>query len=141
MATYDEDAVSTNPTFEAEFQVWLQVGMHASLITATVLVLRPIIYNMNTNYGALGPMISNGYGAESKNSYAMSNLSGAQRSRSENPRLEPSVTEPHTVSNVAPATCSASSRPQGSVETGSVESGNSQRMIIKKTTSWRIETL
>lgn len=140
LATFDEDALSSNPTFEAQFQVWLQVGMHASLITTTVLVLRPVIYNLNTNYGALGPMISHEYGAESKNSYLMSDLSRTPRPRFEETRFKQSLTEPHGMSSAAAAGCVRISAPKNNAETESVESGNSQRMIIKKKTSWTVQT-
>lgn len=141
LATFHEDALSTNPTFEAMFQVWLQVGMHASLITATVLILRPVIYNLNTNYGTLGPTISHGYSGASRGSYVMSNLSSAQRARHEDTMFVQGLTEPHGISDVTSASIGRvrSSAPKNNAETESVESANSQRMIIRKKTSWTIE--
>ncbi|OQN95363.1 hypothetical protein B0A48_18559 [Cryoendolithus antarcticus] len=142
LTTFNQSALSTNPTFEAQFQVWIQAGMHVSTISATVLILRPVIYNLSTNYGSLGPTISHAYGAASQATYVMSNLSGVQRSRQADTKFGQSLAESRGTEYIASASVghARNGAHRANVETESVESGSSQRMIIKKKTSWKIET-
>lgn len=116
--------------------------MHLSTISATILVLRPVIFTLNTSYGSLGPTITHAYAGGSKDAYVMKSLSGTTRSRQDATRFEQSLTEPHGVEHTTSAMGGrTAARAHGAnAETDSVGSEGSQRMIIKKNTSWTIET-
>jgi hypothetical protein len=90
-----------------------QIEMHLSLISATIPVLRPVIMNLSTSYSSLGPKESSKGYANSAGTYKLSTLK--------------------------PSAYSDGKASRNSPRTDSVESHNSEQMIIRKQISWRVE--
>lgn len=120
--------------------------MHFSLIFATIPVLRPVIKNMNTSYSSLGPVASSaGYGTSS-GTYKLSVLKKTSSHAAEREAASYGSNVPGTSAANATAFAFASSstyhrktEEEASPDTHSIESHSSERMIIRKQVSWRVE--
>lgn len=127
--SFDAHTVTTNPTFLSRFHVWIQVGMHLSTVSATVLILRPIMLRFNTSYGALGPSIAARYGEGSDGAYAMSSLEHTPNAATKPGRR---LVKPMHVSNATAAHERGSTDSQSSILT--------KNGAIIRDQSWRIES-
>jgi hypothetical protein len=156
LASLDADGLSTDPTLrQVSFAVWTQVEIHYSLVSATILCLRPVITNLATNYGALGPESKRLYGSGPGSAAATgSTLRMSRLERSINRtnvseqdnaiELASKVTPRHDLGYTVEACHGANPARMRSdngamkAETGSLASNDSKQMIIKKYTSWTV---
>jgi hypothetical protein len=85
VATFDQRGYTTNPTLlEDLFIVWTQTELNYSIMSATIPALRPIMNDLNTQFGGLGQDADGrgyGYGyAKASQNYQLSNLRSANAS-------------------------------------------------------------
>jgi hypothetical protein len=152
LATFDEEAWTTNPTFsECLFVVWTQAELNYSIISATIPNLRPVMNSLNTQFGGLGPMSSDYYGSgrRTNTNYELSNLrsaasknsvsknmanqdSAALEGRSAAKYREVWVSGSNVPGTEGPADDGRNTTRQISGDATSVGSNDSRRMIIRK---------
>ncbi|TEY61421.1 hypothetical protein BOTCAL_0169g00260 [Botryotinia calthae] len=157
LATFDVDGLTTNPMFlEDEFIVWTQSEMNYSVIAAIIPSLRPFVKNLSTYYGQeLGGR--SGYTLEDSENYQLSNLSSAYRNESHHREsriredVDPDDYKFRVWANDTGRGARKGKNPgegcskswNKAVEEGtdgvSVGSSDSQRMIIKKDTTWTVQ--
>ena len=144
LGTFDEHGYTTNPTLlEDLFMVWTQTELSYSLVSATIPTLRPVMNNLNTQFGGLGLNIDAGYGYPSTydkttGTYQMSNLRSMDK---KNTRNERSMNRPqgdpreHTYSYGVDTGQNEIKRTVPEHANGdatSVDSDDSRQMIIRK---------
>lgn len=148
LATYNREGLTTDPTLgEVLFVVWTQVELHFSIISATIPVLRPVVNNLNTSYSSLGPVVSSVDHAGSGSAYKLSTLKPASNvtgRQSAFPAGDKTCREAPTASAGASAFPDHNMqirnvKRRASPETDSIESHNSEQMIIRKQVSWKVE--
>lgn len=157
LATFNVDGLTTNPMFlEDEFIVWTQSEMNYSIIAAIIPSLRPFVKNLSTYYGQeLGGR--SGYTLEDSENYQLSNLGSAYRNESHHREsriredVDPDDYKFRVWANDTGRGAKKGKNPgEGSSklwnkagEEGtdgvSVGSSDSQRMIIKKDTTWTVQ--
>jgi hypothetical protein len=163
LATFDASGYTTNPTlFEDLFIVWTQTELNYSIMSATIPALRPVMNNLNTQFGGLGPDADGpgygyGYGNQSQH-YQLSNLRSADRShhsKEEYPSAKQSAAAldgrdvAYSCDVWVPGTEGEGPNrerengvqrktKQGGGDATSVDSNDSRQMIIRKDTSFQV---
>ncbi|KAF7867531.1 uncharacterized protein EAF02_009722 [Botrytis sinoallii] len=157
LARFDVNGLTTNPMFlEDEFIIWTQSEMNYSVIAAIIPSLRPFVKNLSTYYGQeLGGR--SGYTLEDSENYQLSNLGSAMRNESHHreSRIRADVdpddykfrvwaNEPELGARKGKNPGEGGSKLWNKAgEEGtdglSVGSSDSQRMIIKKDTTWTVQ--
>lgn len=159
LANFDANGLTKNPMFlEDKFIVWTQTELNYSVISAIIPSLRPFVKNLSTYYGQeLGGR--SGYTLEDSENYQLSNLGSGFRD--ENRRLDSRVGndvdpddykfrvwaneegERRSARKHKNVGESSNGWPGKSSDGGtdglSVGSSDSQRMIIKKDTTWTVQ--
>lgn len=125
--------------------VCMQIQISYAIIAMTTPCLRPFMSALNTHYG--GPKETRTPGgthasrtAKSDNSYSLSSLSRSRADRTEvtpDRRHDPEAA-PATRWDRADYRVAVMSR-NLSIDEGSTQSNDSQRMIISKNTEWQVE--
>jgi hypothetical protein len=161
IATFDQTGWTTNPTIREDlFIVWTQTELDYSIISATIPILRPFMQNLNSQFGGMGKT-SNGYGYgyehSSHRGYQLSNMKSADKSRSGN-EVEPGKStgaldpQPHDYNyeiwantqnqGELPAERKTErrnpSKDEANGDTTSVDSNDSQRLIIRKDVTFQV---
>ncbi|KAK3066516.1 hypothetical protein LTR53_017104 [Teratosphaeriaceae sp. CCFEE 6253] len=159
LASFDEAGFAADPTlFQAQFIAWTSTELNYSLVSATIPIIRPFVNNLSTNYGGGKGSGSNGSGyggGRSARNYIRTGetpkgneefeMGSTQQSR----RRHDSDLQGLEGHNYG-VQVHAGGREPGSVEGGtalkrvngdatSVESNDSQELIIRKDVTWRVE--
>ena len=156
IATFNTTGLTINPTLlEDRFIIWTQVELSYSLMSATIPVLRPVIKDLVTNYGVLGPehparTYGSGQGSHAV-SYEMSNmrqtLNSSDRPGDGTVQLQPAAKGSkyaYSYGITSPGAGARGVRDDGAAkkanpDTNSVGSNDSKEMIIKKQLSFAVE--
>ncbi|EDN99057.1 hypothetical protein SS1G_13917 [Sclerotinia sclerotiorum 1980 UF-70] len=157
LATFDINGLTKNPMFlEDEFIIWTQTELNYSVISAIIPSLRPFVKNLSTYYGQeLGGR--SGYTLENSENYQLSNLGSVLRkdTQQQEGRVREDVDPddykfriwaneegrgPKKHKNIGEGSSRLWKESGGEAADGlSVGSSDSQRMIIKKDTTWTIQ--
>lgn len=153
LANFDALGLTRNPTIlEDRFIVWTQTELNYSVIAAIIPSLRPFVKNLSTHYGQeLGGR--SGYTLDDSGNYQLSNFGSAIRKDDNRQHgraredVDPDDYRFRVWANEerkgmernenAGEGCSKSKK---TVDEESVGSSDSQRMIIKKHTTWTVQT-
>jgi hypothetical protein len=130
------------------FVVWTQTELSYSIISATIPTLRPVMNNLNTQFGGLGPDTSaygyrSGYSNSSGN-YQMSNMNSMdKKDMTTQQSLHRSHMDPreHEYSyGVGSGRNAIKQTParHGNGDATSVDSNDSRQMIIRKDTTYQV---
>jgi hypothetical protein len=153
LAAIDKDGLFEDPTIrESEFITWTSTELHYSLVSATIPILRSFMSNLSTNYGAGQGPAGSTYGQGSTGSHGHSALrSRGQRGTSHIFELK-SVTGRGTslsqhldfereepLPNVAGSHCVYDPSNAKDIDAGSTGSNESQKMIIRKDITWKVQ--
>jgi hypothetical protein len=153
LAAIDKDGLSEDPTIrESQFITWTSTELHYSLVSATIPILRSFMTNLSTNYGAgQGPAEST-YGQGSTGSYDHSALrSRGQHGTSHRFELKSmagrgtalsqhlNFEKEETLPNAAGSLCVYDPSNAKDTDAGSTGSNESQKMIIRKDITWKIQ--
>ncbi|KAJ8061953.1 hypothetical protein OCU04_009738 [Sclerotinia nivalis] len=157
LAKFDANGLTKNPMFlEDEFIIWTQTELNYSVISAIIPSLRPFVKNLSTYYGQeLGGR--SGYTLENSENYQLSNLGSVLRkdTQQQEGRVREDV-DPDDYKfriwaneegrgakknkNAGEGSSRLWNETGGEAADGfSVGSSDSQRMIIKKDTTWTIQ--
>lgn len=164
LASLDLDAANEDPTLRgARYVSWTAAEVNYSIISATIPIIRPFMSNLATNYGG-GQGSSNGgygsgYGGQStvgKTGVTSVHASGSQsfpmrtlsRSKIRASTLQPDHIGEYSV-DCLPSDAARSRHhvlnpvdsealKMSSGDNASVDSDDSQRMIIRKDVSWQV---
>lgn len=161
IATFNSAGWTTDPTIREDlYIVWTQTELSYSIISATIPILRPFMQNLNSQFGGMGKTSSGygyGYGHSSQRGYQLSNMKSADRSKVGN-EPEPTTStgaldpQPHDYNyeiwshngnqQQPPAENKSERRTPSKDETNgdatSVESNDSQRLIIRKDVTFQV---
>ena len=151
---------SPNPTLDlVGAVVWGEIELHYSVLAVTIPCLRPFMMAVSTDYGATEPrpaLGSRAYGSSGGSanklgsSYVLNSMGSGQRSRmnsENNPSMfhkarmgasrltsNDSIFRTHRSQNK-----SVIASQEGNHDSGSIESNDSRRMIIKKEIDFKVE--
>ena len=158
LASFDQAGLSTDPTLlESQFITWTLAELNYSIISATIPILRPFVTNLSTHYGGgHGQGDDSMYGYDSSGSHARSKGRSAQKGtfemRSMNRSKSREVREQEDDERYAPTNYSygvVTGRQTGNLKSRdpndtkadatSVNSNDSQKMIIRKDITWQIQ--
>lgn len=160
LATFDANGLTKNPSIlEDRFIIWTQTELNYSVISAIIPSLRPFVKNLSTNYGQeLGGR--SGYTLEDSENYQLSNLGSVAR-KENNPQegrirddVDPDDYKFRVWGNQERQGASAKKNKNvgegcskfrktavdEGIDSFSVDSGDSQRMIIQKDITWTVRT-
>jgi len=150
LKTFNREGLTTNPLLlQDKFIVWTQVELSYSIIAATVPSLRPFMKTLSTYYGTTtasgyGTNYGSRYGAGYSNVSDANVNSGGFQLSSLRPRGKGDEYKYRVWSNRNGVSVGdlAINQDTGAVvaDAVSVGSGNSQRMIIKKSFAWEVTT-
>ncbi|KAB8292434.1 hypothetical protein EYC80_008160 [Monilinia laxa] len=159
LATFDANGLTKNPSIlEDKFIIWTQTELNYSVISAIIPSLRPFVKNLSTNYGQeLGGR--SGYTLEDSQNYQLSNLGSV--ARKENSPQEARIRDDVNPDDYKFRVWGNQDRQGASakknktlgegcsrfrktavdegVDSFSVDSGDSQRMIIQKDITWTVK--
>jgi hypothetical protein len=161
IATFDSAGWTTDPTIREDlFIVWTQTELVYSIISATIPILRPFMQNLNSQFGGMGKTSSgygSGYGHSSQRGYQLSHMKSADHSKARN-EIDPTTStgaldpQPHDYNYEIwsnnelqcqpPVERKLEGRTQSKDEihgdATSVDSNDSQRLIIRKDVTFQV---
>nr|OQO10335.1 hypothetical protein B0A51_18303 [Rachicladosporium sp. CCFEE 5018] len=155
LSSFDESGMRLDPTLlEAQFIAWTSAELNYSIISATIPILRPFIATLSTTYGGQGGFSGDAYGSSWSGGKGSSSAArgGATRSipmnllnRSRNGRNTTRSWLEGDKEGAGTSTAHAEhptygTRQKDIGDATSVESDDSQRMIIRKDVSWNVVT-
>lgn len=166
ISSFNISGFTSNPLFlEIPYLCWTQTEMNFSLISATIPALRPLVKNLNTQFGGLGPEESQygqGSNIDSKThkstnrigsrlaSFGRSQQRSQQRSQvsshenEDNIEMVPAVhaiTSPERLHAHTPGTnivTTGTDAKANSTDATSISSNESRQMMIKKEMVWEV---
>ncbi|KAK5713379.1 hypothetical protein LTR17_017624 [Elasticomyces elasticus] len=156
LASFNQRGFATDPTlYQAEFISWTSTELNYSLISATIPIIRPFVNNLSTNYGggqgssghgragwSGGSYVRTGSNTKDNSTFELSSVQRSKRQRnSDLPGLEgPSYgVQVQGGKSQAPMTGNGGAREAGNGDATSVDSNDSQKMIIRKDVTWQVE--
>lgn len=156
-----EKDLTTDPTLLlAKFITWTSAELSYSIVSATITILRPLVNNLATHYGGGHGAPGYGYGTGSGSASqgvtlqhrSMNRTAGSSRAfpmtsitRSKNRDTELEIVEGAggAVGTYSYGVASGRQRPTqheaGNSDTKSVNSDSSQKIMVRKDVTWRID--
>ncbi|KAK3652949.1 hypothetical protein LTR56_004897 [Elasticomyces elasticus] len=156
LASFNQRGFATDPTlYQAEFISWTSTELNYSLISATIPIIRPFVNNLSTNYGggqgssghgragwSGGSYVRTGSNTKDNSTFELSSVQRSKRQRnSDLPGLEgPSYgVQVQGGKSQAPMIGNGGAREAVNGDATSVDSNDSQKMIIRKDVTWQVE--
>ncbi|KAK6434708.1 hypothetical protein LTR95_009104 [Oleoguttula sp. CCFEE 5521] len=152
---FDESGMRLDPTLlEAQFIAWTSAELNYSIISATIPILRPFIATLSTTYGVQAGFTGDAYGSSWSGAKGSSSAARGDASRSipmsslNRSRIGQNTTRSWLEGDKEGAGTSTAHaehqtygpRHKDVGDATSVESDDSQRMIIRKDVSWNVVT-
>lgn len=156
--SFNRDALTSDPTFSlAEFLCWTSAELNYSILSATLPIVRPLISNLATHYGGgFGQSDGRTYADGSTGSYVRSGARGDSKSdtiqlrsmgrnRGDGSMRQSAVRRSrgedwgHDKAFGRAGRAAVATGEHSNQDAVSVESSDSQRMIIRKDVTWVVD--